>query len=44
MNNPLETVEIARRQMSLFFIVDTSGSMEGEKIAAVNTAIREVLP
>lgn len=42
--NPLETVEIARRQMSLFFIVDTSGSMDGEKIAAVNTAIREVLP
>ena len=41
--NPLETVEIARRQMSLFFIVDTSGSMDGEKIAAVNTAIREVL-
>lgn len=42
--NPLEAVEIARRQMSLFFIVDTSGSMDGEKIAAVNTAIREVLP
>lgn len=42
--NPLETVEIARRQMTLFFIVDTSGSMDGEKIAAVNTAIREVLP
>ena len=42
--NPLEAVEIARRQMSLFFIVDTSGSMKGEKIAAVNTAIREVLP
>jgi len=44
MSNPLETVEIARRQMTLFFIVDTSGSMNGEKIAAVNTAIREVLP
>ena len=43
-NNPLEAVEIARRQMTLFFIVDTSGSMQGEKIAAVNTAIREVLP
>lgn len=42
--NPLEAVEIARRQMTLFFIVDTSGSMNGEKIAAVNTAIREVLP
>lgn len=42
--NPLEAVEIARRQMTLFFIVDTSGSMSGSKIAAVNTAIREVLP
>lgn len=42
--NPLEAVEIARRQMTLFFMVDTSGSMDGEKIAAVNTAIREVLP
>jgi uncharacterized protein YegL len=30
--------------MVLFFIVDTSGSMDGEKIGAVNTAIREVVP
>jgi len=28
----------------LFFIVDTSGSMEGSKIGSVNTSIREVLP
>jgi len=35
---------IVRRQMVLFFVVDTSGSMIGEKIGAVNTAIREVLP
>ncbi len=42
--NPLETVEIARRQMTLFFVVDTSSSMAGTKIGAVNTAIREVLP
>lgn len=42
--NPLEAVEIARRQMTLFFLVDTSGSMSGSKIGAVNTAIREVLP
>jgi uncharacterized protein YegL len=35
---------IVRRQMVLFFVVDTSGSMEGTKIGAVNTAIREVLP
>jgi len=35
---------IVKRQMVLFFIVDTSGSMEGTKIGAVNTAIREVIP
>jgi uncharacterized protein YegL len=35
---------IIRRQMVLFFLVDTSGSMEGAKIGAVNTAIREVTP
>jgi uncharacterized protein YegL len=35
---------IVRRQMVLFFVIDTSGSMTGTKIGAVNTAIREVLP
>jgi len=35
---------ITKRQMVLFFVVDTSGSMEGTKIGAVNTAIREVVP
>jgi uncharacterized protein YegL len=35
---------IPRRTMVLFFIVDTSGSMEGSKIGAVNQAIREVIP
>jgi uncharacterized protein YegL len=35
---------IVRRQMVLFFVIDTSGSMDGTKIGAVNTAIREVLP
>lgn len=33
-----------RREMCLFFLVDTSGSMEGAKIASVNQAIREALP
>lgn len=42
--NPLESVEIARRTMTLFFVVDASSSMAGAKIGAVNTAIREVLP
>lgn len=37
-------VGIVKRQMVLFFVIDTSGSMQGSKIGAVNTAIREVLP
>ena len=35
---------ITRRKMVLIFIVDTSGSMYGTKIQAVNQAISEVLP
>jgi uncharacterized protein YegL len=35
---------ITRRQMVMFFLIDTSGSMEGTKISSVNTAIREVIP
>ena len=31
---------VPRRTMTLFFVVDTSGSMTGEKIASVNTAVR----
>jgi uncharacterized protein YegL len=30
--------------MVLFFVIDASGSMEGSKIGAVNTAIEEVIP
>ncbi len=37
-------IVIPRKTMVLFFIIDTSGSMEGAKIGAVNQAIREVLP
>lgn len=33
---------IVKREMVLFFVIDTSGSMYGTKIGAVNTAIREV--
>jgi len=35
---------IPRKSMVLFFLVDTSGSMSGSKIGAVNTAIEEVMP
>lgn len=40
----LDAVSIPRRTMVLFFLVDTSGSMTGDKIGAVNEAIREVIP
>lgn len=36
--------EIPRKTMVLFFLVDTSGSMTGTKIGAVNTAIEETIP
>lgn len=43
--NVLETtVSIPRKSMVFFFLVDTSGSMSGDKIGAVNEAIREVIP
>lgn len=45
MSGMFDDVEgVVKRQMVLFFILDTSGSMNGTKIGAVNTAIREVLP
>ncbi|NEW84506.1 MAG: VWA domain-containing protein [Mariniphaga sp.] len=40
----LDAVSIPRRTMVLFFLIDTSGSMGGDKIGAVNEAIREVIP
>ena len=39
-----EVVEVPRRTMVLFFVVDTSGSMSGAKIGTVNSAIEEVVP
>lgn len=39
-----EVVEVPRRTMILFFLVDTSGSMSGSKIGTVNTAVENVLP
>jgi uncharacterized protein YegL len=40
----LDKVEIPRRTMTLFFLVDTSASMDGAKIGTVNAAIEEVIP
>lgn len=39
-----DTVSVPRRTMTLFFLIDTSGSMEGNKIGAVNDAVENVLP
>lgn len=39
-----DVVEVPRRTMVLFFLVDTSGSMYGDKIGKVNTAIDEIVP
>jgi len=39
-----DVVEIPRRTMVLFFVVDCSGSMKGTKIGTVNSAIEEVVP
>jgi len=37
-----ETQSVSRRTMTLFFLIDTSGSMAGNKIGAVNDGIRNV--
>lgn len=39
-----DLVPAVRRVLNLFLLVDTSGSMCGEKIAAVNDAIRNTVP
>ena len=39
-----EVVEVPRRTMVLFFVIDVSGSMNGAKIGTVNSAIEEIVP
>lgn len=34
---------IKRQELNLLFVIDNSGSMEGEKIGAVNNAIRDIM-
>lgn len=34
---------IRKQELNLIFVIDSSGSMEGEKIGAVNNAIRDVI-
>ena len=40
----LDNESIPRRKMTLFFVIDTSGSMCGSRIGSVNDAIENVLP
>ena len=40
----LDNESIPRRKMTLFFLIDKSGSMYGKKIGSVNDAIENVLP
>lgn len=37
-------VEVSRRTMTLFFMVDASGSMSGSKMGTLNSAVEEVIP
>ncbi len=39
-----DAVEVTRRTLVLFFVVDCSGSMTGTKIGTVNAAIEELVP
>jgi len=39
-----EAEAVPRRTMVLFYIVDSSGSMQGSKIGSVNAAIEEIVP
>lgn len=34
---------IARQELNVIFVIDNSGSMQGEKIGAVNNAIRDIM-
>lgn len=40
----IDVESVPRRTMTLFFLADTSGSMEGNKIGALNDAISNIIP
>ena len=42
MPNMNDTIEVARRVLPIVYVVDTSGSMYGERIAKVNQAMLEM--
>ncbi len=44
MSDFMDSAPIARKTLVLFFLLDVSGSMDGEKIGTLNDAFRETLP
>ena len=40
----LDNEPIARKKLTLFYLIDTSGSMRGDKIGTVNSVMEEVIP
>ncbi len=44
MNSLLDDFPVPKRVLPIIFIVETSGGMSGERIDAVNKAIKSALP
>ena len=42
--DPLETMPPAKKSMVIFFLVDTSKSMEGSKLESLNKVMGDILP
>lgn len=42
--DPLETMPPAKKSMVIFFLVDTSKSMEGSKLESLNKVMQDILP
>ena len=40
----LDTMEPAKKSMTIFFMIDVSGSMKGTKIGSINSTMEELLP
>lgn len=43
-NDFLDTMEPAKKSMTIFFLIDVSGSMKGTKIGSLNGTMEELLP
>lgn len=42
--DPLEAIQITKKSMVIFFVIDTSESMKGKKIDDLNKVMREIMP